>query len=434
MTISSTNLLQGIPSSGETPIDGMMVNRVQLPSGAAESGNNESGDAEFWTMLSQQLNDVVAQDDVQVIENKDLLALINEFETNLEASDDGSVISVEWMQILKSHFDEASSEVDSPQSTQIPQHAVKSPLEEIHTGEVLYPQQADQLNGEGLPLMWQDQASTRAVVLPAGLNQAKGDGHNITLPVIEPSDNKVLALQNDRVQKMTSSLHLPAADSSIDVTDMEVQSKESDFNNTDLIKDKVIQNQLPREQFNAFNKVSDSLGTVQNNASIIVQPASSPQGQQGQILPPTLQTVTLLPQAQASQWGDAIGERVSFLINHKLNHAEIRIDPPHLGKLDIQIQVKDDSAVVMIQTQHAQTRDLIDSASVRLRDYLQDAGYSSVDVNVSHREQSAQQEGFSQQDSAPDNADVASSDKDSGVTQETGEVMQTMDGVIDYFA
>ena len=152
-----------------------------------------------------------------------------------------------------------------------------------------------------------------------------------------------------------------------------------------------------------------------------------------------LQTLQLTPQATPAQWGDALGEKVSLLISNKLQSAEIRIDPPHLGKLDIQIQLKDDSATINIQTHQAPTRDLIDAASFRLREFLQDSGYGSVDVNVSHRDQSMaqNQNDGDRHPSAGQGERESSSDTVAGLnglqTPMTARFYQS-NGVIDFFA
>lgn len=429
MSTTIPNLLPGIPSAGETPVDAMMTSSMPLPA-PVESGNDVTGESEFWSMLSQQFAEVVTHGDVQVIENKDLLSLINEFEANLEQSADDSLLTTEWMQILKSHFDDAplKSEIQGipPQPETL--------LAEVHTDKVINLHQVTLLNGEGLPLMWQDQAASKSLEFPAGLNQLEGDAQNINFSILQPLDKKIVPQQIEIAKPSASSQPLSVDEISADFTDFKSLVAEDGSNKADLISDKVIQNQLSRENINPFTKAAESMSPLQHSAPVSVQPASSAQIQQGQVLPTTLQPLSLHPQAQASQWGEAIGERVSLLINHKLNHAEIRIDPPHLGKLDIQIQVKDDSAVVIIQTQHAQTRDLIDSASVRLRDYLQDAGYSSVDVNVSHRDQSAQQESFSQQNSAAADTDFAGPDHDPTGNHDSERMIEIRDGVIDFFA
>lgn len=86
----------------------------------------------------------------------------------------------------------------------------------------------------------------------------------------------------------------------------------------------------------------------------------------------------------SAEWGSGLGERVSLMLNQKQNAATIRLDPPMLGKMDIQIQVKDNVTNVTINTQHAQTRDMVDGASHRLKEFLEDAGYQNVNVDVSH--------------------------------------------------
>lgn len=84
------------------------------------------------------------------------------------------------------------------------------------------------------------------------------------------------------------------------------------------------------------------------------------------------------------EWSQGLGDRVSWMINQKLNSATIRLDPPSLGKLEIHVQVTDEATKITINVQTAQTRDLIENASMRLRDLLQEAGYPNVDVDVGH--------------------------------------------------
>ncbi len=153
---------------------------------------------------------------------------------------------------------------------------------------------------------------------------------------------------------------------------------------------------------------------------------------------PTLHSLHLPAQASPLQWGDALSEKVSMLINHKRDRAEIRIDPPHLGKLDIQIHLKADSATIQIHTHHAATRDLIDAASFRLKDFLHNSGYSAVDVNVSHRDQSMGQGAHGGQQQAADVSEI--SEPSSALLPETHAATRrihaclSVQGVVDYFA
>ena len=155
-------------------------------------------------------------------------------------------------------------------------------------------------------------------------------------------------------------------------------------------------------------------------------------------LPPEMKELQLSPRAGHAAWGREMGERIGFLLHNNLKQAEIRLDPPHLGKLEIRLQVQDDKALVHIHTQTAQTRDLMDASLLRLRDALQDAGYSQVDVQVSHREQSMGQGdggtggGFSGQASVegPQESEVLPA----GMSRREIELTARLQGRIDYFA
>lgn len=104
----------------------------------------------------------------------------------------------------------------------------------------------------------------------------------------------------------------------------------------------------------------------------------------------SLQSMSLGRGESSVDVGNGLADRVQWMINHKQNVAHIRLDPPLLGKLDVQVKVMDDSATITIQTQQGMTRDMIDAASHRLREALQESGFQNVNVDVSHREDPGQ--------------------------------------------
>jgi len=155
---------------------------------------------------------------------------------------------------------------------------------------------------------------------------------------------------------------------------------------------------------NIENRVSEL--PVQNAVNASQQPGSSVTGSttaapitgaanvtsasQHNPLPPQLESMSLTRNADANEWSNGLSERINWMVNQKQNTATIRLDPPALGKLDVQIKMADDATTIVIQTQTAQTRDLIDSASIRLRDFLQESGYQNVNVDVSQRQDQQQ--------------------------------------------
>lgn len=168
----------------------------------------------------------------------------------------------------------------------------------------------------------------------------------------------------------------------------------------------------------SISKLNDSLSVVLNQNQVLPQPSTQTTGSSLALNNATLQ----LPQNPSpDQWGNALGEKIQLMINTKMESAELRIDPPHLGKMDVKIQINEDSTKVIIQTQHTATRELVDAASYRLKDWLQESGFQNVDVDVSQQQQS-QENPFSEK--APSEESLNASLEQENLSEiETGNVI-----------
>ena len=62
--------------------------------------------------------------------------------------------------------------------------------------------------------------------------------------------------------------------------------------------------------------------------------------------------------------------------------AELKLDPPELGLIHIRIQMQGEQTQIQFQVQHQQTRDLPEQSMLRLRDLLQQQGFSLTDGHV----------------------------------------------------
>ncbi len=166
------------------------------------------------------------------------------------------------------------------------------------------------------------------------------------------------------------------------------------------------------------------------SAATGVNPAS-----QQNPLPAQLESMSLTRNSDANEWSSGLSERVNWMINQKQHTATIRLDPPNLGKLDVQIKIVDDATLVTIQTQTAQTRDLIDSASTRLRDFLQDSGYQNVNVDVSQRQDQQQARSQGAFNAIPDQPEENSDQEQAGEhLQQSKNNYSTGEGLVDTFA
>ncbi len=125
-------------------------------------------------------------------------------------------------------------------------------------------------------------------------------------------------------------------------------------------------------------------------------PMTAPAAQAPQAAPAA--TATALPSTQVtvpfqqSGWDQAVGERVLWMVNRNLQGAEIRLNPPHLGPIEVRVQMHQDQAQVNFTAQHAVVREALEAALPRLRDMFQSQGVALVNVDVSDRSLAEQRE------------------------------------------
>lgn len=97
------------------------------------------------------------------------------------------------------------------------------------------------------------------------------------------------------------------------------------------------------------------------------------------------------------EWADSLGERVVWLTSQSLDNAHIRLNPAHLGPVEVRVSVTDDRASVAFVAHHAVTREALESAAPRLREMLQAQGFASVNVEIGQQsQQSASHRGAEQ--------------------------------------
>lgn len=93
-----------------------------------------------------------------------------------------------------------------------------------------------------------------------------------------------------------------------------------------------------------------------------------------------------IPQAPAQPgWAESFAERVAFAVTQQVQHAELRLNPPQLGHIELRISLTQDQASVTFSSPHVAVRDAIEAALPRLRDALAEAGLNLVNVDISDR-------------------------------------------------
>lgn len=74
-------------------------------------------------------------------------------------------------------------------------------------------------------------------------------------------------------------------------------------------------------------------------------------------------------------WDQALGRRLIGLVQGQVQRAEIKINPPHLGPLEVRLSLQHDQASVTFITGGEELRAMIETSLPRLREMLGEHGF-----------------------------------------------------------
>lgn len=142
-------------------------------------------------------------------------------------------------------------------------------------------------------------------------------------------------------------------------------------------------------------------------------------------------------QVGTPHWDTGLGDKVVWMIGSQTQSAQLHLNPPNLGPLEIKLSMADGQANLTFVTQHVAVRDAIEAANPRLREMMGDSGISmgSVSVNVgSFTQQQPDQQQSSGNGSG--NAFASTDNKDIGNVEPVTVTVQSLadDGLVNTFA
>ena len=181
-----------------------------------------------------------------------------------------------------------------------------------------------------------------------------------------------------------------------------------------------------------FEQLSTKISNESAGVSPLVQSASLT-NRPGMAASP-VQQFTMNTQLNQSEWGTDFSKRIQFMINNDIKNAELRLDPPELGRINIKISMNQDQASVVFSSAHGNVREAIENTLPKLREMLSESGIQLGDANVNEGQQQKNEQ--AQQGAQPPKV-ATSGFVDSPEDPEiTAPVVKTysVDGVIDYFA
>lgn len=153
-------------------------------------------------------------------------------------------------------------------------------------------------------------------------------------------------------------------------------------------------------------------------------------------LPPIPAIQTPLHQPGFNQ---ELGERVLWMTKNQMPMADIRINPPHLGPIEVRVTVVNDQISVVMSAQHSTTRDALEIALPRLREMFADSGLTLSDANVANQSSQQQRQAASDQGANRNNGSLNDGNNSAMGGDNPSELESTTrlgsgQGVLDVFA
>jgi flagellar hook-length control protein FliK len=131
-------------------------------------------------------------------------------------------------------------------------------------------------------------------------------------------------------------------------------------------------------------------------------------------------------------FADALSRQVVWMVDKDAQIAELRINPPDLGPVEVRLSVSGDQASAQFVSTHAEVREAIESSIARLRESFAEAGIQLGEASVSA-------ESF--RDRTPDQADArhppagyAGSSETAGSPSSAAAAPRVHHGLVDTFA
>ena len=133
-------------------------------------------------------------------------------------------------------------------------------------------------------------------------------------------------------------------------------------------------------------------------------------------------------------WGEEIGERIRWLVNHNIQTAELRLNPPHLGPIEIRVSLQNDQMNVMFTSHHAAVREALESAMPRLREMFGNSGLELTNVDISQHSFSDQRRASTDGSAIHYYGSGAEEDQDLSEISEIQQRIYVSQGLVDYYA
>ena len=360
---------QGLAS--DTEAANALSGMLETLNGLSESGKKSADESLVLSLLADELNNIQAKSlDDNLAEAQELLAeltseaaVVGSVAVNTAASNDAKSVSSEGLSNVD-NSGEQTKVVDSFGATEISSDLL-SAISELSPQSA---QKATEAFAErvvaALPGGAQQQAVKANII--AGINEfqqqvQQGREPGIDLSTIVADAAKDAAVSADVVASMTA----------------RVDGQASQFLNL------MTQTQASAQHAIA-GLVNPTESVMQENSQLRAEASKTQQQFEG------FDKAVNIHKSDGQQ---QLSEKIRWMVNARNTMAEIRLDPPELGSMQVRVNVAGDAASVSFVVQSQQAKDALADAMPKLRDMLSEQGIELGDAQVRKDNSSGQENG-----------------------------------------
>jgi flagellar hook-length control protein FliK len=142
------------------------------------------------------------------------------------------------------------------------------------------------------------------------------------------------------------------------------------------------------------------------------------------------------PAIHSPQWSGEVGQGLVWMVRNEVQTAQLAINPPHLGPIEITLTLNKDQATAHFASPHSEVRDVLQEALPRLREILEGAGVQlgQADVGDPSRQAFARRDGTPRGEAPAFGLEHATLSGDAAVNRNEPGRLRSGSGLVDTFA
>lgn len=202
---------------------------------------------------------------------------------------------------------------------------------------------------------------------------------------IQPPESKGLPASSDLPALPGANIAPAAIADSSQKTDAAPGQPSADLSEATLQTDATaLQGGTPAKLAGFEQKLADAVQTISDTAPTPQQTAVPQQtGTATNALRQGSEAVRVEANLRDHAWPAEFGQKVVWMATQDKQSAQITLNPPQLGPIEISLNVKNDQATAVFASGNAEVREAIESALPRLREMLAGVGVELGQTNVS---------------------------------------------------